>query len=85
MPTIKSAKKRMDLSARANEQNRAKRSRVRTAIKRVLQTTDAEQAEQHLRLACALIDRGATKRLYHPNRAARIKRRLARHVNSLSA
>lgn len=83
MPNIKSATKRMHLAAQANEMNRAKRSRVRTMMKKVLSTTDAEEAQKMLRETCALIDRGATKRLYHPNRAARMKSRLARHVQSL--
>lgn len=84
MPNIKSATKRMNLAAKANEQNRARRSRVRTLIKKVLATTDAEEGQKMLRDACALIDRGATKHLYHPNRAARMKSRLSRHVQSLS-
>lgn len=84
MPNIKSATKRMNLAARANEANRAKRSRVRTLMKKVLATTDAEEGEKLFRHVCALIDRGATKRLYHPNRAARMKSRLARHIQGLS-
>ena len=35
MPNIKSAKKRMNLSAQARTKNRAERARIRTAIKRV--------------------------------------------------
>lgn len=84
MPNIKSATKRMHLAAKANEQNRAKRSRVRTIVKKVLATSDAAEGQKMLREACVLIDRGATKNLYHPNRAARMKSRLARHVHSLS-
>ena len=36
------------------------------------------------RLTVALLDRAATRNLYHPNRVARIKSGLARHVNSLA-
>ena len=84
MPNIKSATKRMELSRAANAQNRAKRSRIRTAVKGVLQAESHEDADARYRTACALIDRAATKRLMHPNRAARMKSRLARHVQALA-
>jgi len=83
MPNIKSAKKRMELSMVARERNRARRSRIRTAIKRVLGSEEAEQAEQRLQEATALLDRASRKRLLHPNTAGRIKSRLARHVQGL--
>ena len=83
MPNIKSATKRMNLAAKANEQNRAQRSRIRTVMKKVLTSTDPEEGRKLMREACALIDRGATKNLFHANRAARMKSRLARHVQGL--
>lgn len=83
MPNIKSAKKRMQLSARARLRNRSERARIRTAIKRVRDATAADVAAERLREAVALLDRAATRRLVHPNRIARIKSGLARHVNAL--
>ncbi len=85
MPNIKSAKKRMEKSREQNARNRAKRSRLRTAVKRVRQAEDAGAAQTALREAIVLLDRAATKRLMHPNQAARMKSQLARHVASLSA
>ena len=85
MPNIKSAKKRMELSRQANVKNRARRSSLRTAVKRVRETQDAEEAQQLLQQAFSLLDRAAQSRLVHPNRAARVKGQLARHVESLSA
>ena len=85
MPNIKSAKKRMELSRKANERNKARRSELRTVVKRVRQATTAEEAQERIRQATALLDRAAGKRLIHPNRAARIKSQLARHLNALSA
>lgn len=85
MPNIKSAKKRMELSRRWNDANRRKRSELRTAVKKVRQATSTDEAHELQRKAVSLIDRAATKRLMHPNRAARIKGQLARHVSSLSA
>lgn len=83
MPNIKSAKKRMELSRRARERNRAKRSKLRTAVKRVRDAETAEEGQASLTAAVSLIDRAARRRLIHPNRAARLKSRLARHVASL--
>lgn len=83
MPTIKSAKKRMELSRKWRERNRAKRSRLRTAMKRVREADDAETAREHLSRAYKLLDRAATRRLMHPNKANRLKGQLARHVQSL--
>jgi len=84
MPNIKSAKKRMGLSAVARAKNRSERTRIRTAIKRVRQAQSAQEGQAHLRDAIAILDRAATQRLYHPNRAARVKGRLTRYVNSLT-
>jgi small subunit ribosomal protein S20 len=84
MPNIKSAKKRMELSRTANLRNRAKRSRLRGAIKRVRGAADAGEARERLQEAISLLDRAARTRLMHPNRAARIKSRLAQHVNGMA-
>lgn len=85
MPTIKSAKKRMKLSRQAREKNRAERGRIRTAIKRVRAAETADDAEARRREAVALLDRAATRRLFHPNRVARIKSQLQKHVNALAS
>jgi small subunit ribosomal protein S20 len=84
MPNIKSAKKRMELSAAARLKNRAVRSRIRSAIKNVRAAESAADGAARLSEAVALLDRAATRRLYHPNRVARIKSSLARHVSALS-
>ena len=85
MPNIKSSKKRMVLGRAANVRNRARRSSIRTAIKRVRSAGTAAEAEKQLRQAISLLDRAAQTHLIHANRVARIKGQLARHVSSLSA
>lgn len=85
MPNVKSAKKRMQLSRIAATRNRSKRSRIRTAIKKVRMAEDLATAREFFREAVSLIDRAAAKRLMHPNRAARLKQQLARKVNELAA
>jgi small subunit ribosomal protein S20 len=73
MPNLKSAKKRMKLSAAARTKNRSDRARIRTAIKNVRTATTAEAREARLREAVALLDRAATKKLFPPNRVGHIK------------
>jgi len=85
MPNLKSAKKRMKLSAKARLKNRAERTRIRTAIKNVRQAQSAEAAQPRLREAVALLDRAATRRLIPANRVAHIKSSLTRHVGALPA
>lgn len=85
MPNIKSAKKRMELSRAANTRNRASRSRLKTAIRRVREAEDTETVQARLKEAVALLDRAATKNLMPQNRAARIKSQLAKRANEISA
>ena len=84
MPNIKSAKKRVRLSRTANAHNRAERSRIRTAVKRVENAKDAATAETEYRKVQVLLDRAATGRLLHPNAVARMKSNLARRVSAMS-
>jgi small subunit ribosomal protein S20 len=83
MPNLKSAKKRMQLSAVARTRNRSERARVRTAIKNVRSATTAEAGEPLLRRAVALLDRAATKHLYPANRVGHMKSALTKYVRGL--
>jgi len=83
MPNIKSATKRMELSRKWNEANRKKRARLRTAIKQVRAAESVDEGRERLRAATVLIDRAAGNRLMHPNKAARLKSRLTKHVEAL--
>lgn len=80
MANSKSATKRIRQSARALERNRAQRSRLKTALKRVMTAEDADTATEAYRQASALLDRFATRNLLHRNKAARKKSQLARLV-----
>lgn len=84
MPNIKSAKKRMELSRKWTVRNRQVRSRLRTAVKRVREAEDAETAEARLREAVTLLDRAGRRRIFHPNKVARVKSQLQKHVNELT-
>ena len=84
MPRIKSAKKAMRQARARTQHNRAQRSALRTALKRVRSATSADQAAQAYRSAVQLLDRAARKHLIHRNTAARHKSRLAAAVRRLS-
>jgi small subunit ribosomal protein S20 len=59
--------------------NRAQRSKLRTALKKVRAAAGAE-AKQAYDEAVRLLDRAGRTRLIHPNAAARQKSRLAKVV-----
>ena len=80
MPRIKSAKKAYRQALVNTERNRAQRSRLRSALKRVRAATTAEAAQSAYADAVQLLDRAARIRLIHPNNAARHKSRLAAAV-----
>ncbi len=84
MPNIKSARKRMVLSRKWAARNRTARARIRTAVKKVHQAEDVETARTLLSEAVALLDRAGRKRLFHPNRVARLKSQLHTRVNGLA-
>jgi small subunit ribosomal protein S20 len=75
-----SAEKRIRQERKRNLHNRAQRSRLKTAIKKVMQAEDAAGAQAAFRETAGLLDRLATRRLIHPNKAARKKSQLARLI-----
>jgi len=83
MPQHKSAIKRVRQSNKLRVANREKRSRMRTLARKVLETTEKEQAQAILSDAVSYIDRLACKGLIHKNTAANRKSSLVRHVNNL--
>ncbi len=50
-------------------------------MKRVISAEDGDSATEAFKRASALLDRFGTRRLVHPNKAARKKAQLARIVN----
>jgi small subunit ribosomal protein S20 len=77
VPRIKSAKKAMRQARTRYHTNRTQRSTLRTALKRVRTAASADEAAQAYKVAVRLLDRAASRRLIHPNSAARHKSRLA--------
>ena len=85
MPQIKSAKKAMRQARSRTVRNKAQRSALRTAVKRVRAAATAAAAAQAYLLAARLLDRAARKGLIHKNNAARHKSRLAAMLKKLAA
>jgi small subunit ribosomal protein S20 len=80
MPTTKSAKKRHRQSLERRAKNRATKSAIKTQVRKVRQAIasgDLTKAEAELRTAATKLDRAASKRIIHPNAAARTKSRLS--------
>ncbi len=84
MANTRSAEKRIRQDAKRNARNRTQRSRLKTAIKKVSTETDPQKAEASLKETAAMLDRLASRRLIHPNKAARKKSQLAKAVKKLS-
>lgn len=87
MANIKSAKKRIEVAAIRTEKNKAIRSKVKTAIKKVdaaIAANDKEAAAAALKAATVEIDKAATKGVYHKNNASRKVSRLATAVNKMA-
>jgi small subunit ribosomal protein S20 len=84
VPRIRSAKKAHRQAGQRTERNRAQRSRLRSAVKRVRTATTAAAATTAYATAVRLLDRAARTRLIHPNNAARHKSRLAAFIKRLA-
>ena len=88
MANHKSAEKRIRQTATRTAVNDARRSRIRTFIKKVMtaiENKDADAAKTALQAAQPEIQRGITKGVLHKNTAARKISRLTKQVSELSA
>lgn len=87
MANIKSAKKRILVNRTKADRNKAIRSGVKTAIKKVfaaVEAGDKEAANAALVAATKTIEMAASKGVYHKNNAARKVSRLATAVNKMA-
>ena len=79
MPNIKSAEKRVKVTAIRTARNKAYNSALKTAIKKANAAIDtsADNKEEVVRLAVKKIDQAAAKGIIHKNPAAHKKSALA--------
>ena len=86
MPNIKSAEKRVSVSATKKLQNQMVRSQMQTALKKfnaAISNGDIELAKSLLPLASSKIDNAAVKNVIHKNAANRKKAQIAKALSQL--
>ena len=80
MPNIKSAKKRVLVSATKQARNKADK----TALKTILKKVDADTNADNVKGAVKAVDKAAAKGIIHKNAAARKKSQLAKKLDAVS-
>ena len=83
-----SAKKRVRQNAKANTVNRARKSQMKTEIKKfedALKSGDVDAAKAQFRTTAIKIDKIAATSTMHKGTAARKKSRLSRRLNAMIA
>ena len=79
MPHTEHRKKTLRKALKARERNRATRSAVRSAVKQARSLTGGtKEAAEALAGAKRRLDKAAKTGVIHPNKAARLKSRIAR-------
>ena len=87
MANIKSAKKRVQVTAVRTERNKAIKSEVKTYVKKVeaaVEAKDKAAAESELKSAIKVIEMAGSKGVYHGNTISRKVSRLTKLVNTLN-
>ena len=87
MANIKSAKKRILVNETKAARNKAIKSKVKTAVKKVeaaVSAKDAETAKTALRAAIVEISKAGTKGVYHKKTVSRKISRLSKAVSSIA-
>jgi len=72
---------------RRRARNVSVKSAVRTQVKKASRAIEARAADarQAVAAAASSLDRAARKRIIHPNKAARLKSRLAKRLNAAAS
>jgi small subunit ribosomal protein S20 len=88
MPNTSSAKKRMRQDAVRRASNRAKKSSLRTQLRKVRTAIAAKKLDEcttEFGLLVKKLDRAAAQKVIHANAAARTKSRLSKAIKALKA
>lgn len=87
MPNIKSAIKRVKTSKLRAEQNKAKRSELKTTIRHFNEALaqNSDNKQELLKTAIAKVDKAASRKLIHKNTASRKKSQLMKAFNAAKA
>ncbi len=84
MPNIKSAKKRVKVNATKAAANKARRSNLKTVLKKAdaACVNGAADRAEVVKAAIKRVDQACAKGLMHKNKAARKKSQLAKKLNA---
>ena len=88
MPSSKSAKKRLKQNEARRARNRARKSALRTQVKKfraAVEAGDAEAARGLYNFTAKALDQAASRHVIHKNTASRTKSRLARSLAAVAA
>ncbi|MBK8701566.1 MAG: 30S ribosomal protein S20 [Saprospiraceae bacterium] len=83
MANHKSSKKRIRQDLVVRLRNRYYKKSARTAIAKLRGLEDKNEASSFLPKVVAMIDKLAKKNTWHKNKAANLKSKLMRHVNTI--
>ena len=81
------ARKRSRQSEKRRQHNAGRRSLFRTRIKQVVKSIEAgdkDKAKEAYTAAVSVVDRMATKKLIHKNKASRYKSRLLKKIRAMA-
>ena len=88
MPHTKSAKKSLRKNEKRRLRTKAAKKAIKLQVRKLIQPgkdTSPEALREELKLAIKKLDKAASKRVIHPNTAARRKSQLARLLNAKAA
>ena len=83
MANHKSAEKRNRGSEAKRSRNRIRKNAVKAIVKKIRANKDRKSASEELVKASSLLDKLAKIKVIHKNKAANLKSKLTRHVNTL--
>ena len=84
MANHKSALKRIRQNEKRRLHNRYYARTMRKAVRKFKELTDKNEAGEKINALVSLIDKNAKRKIIHKNKAANLKSKLFRHLNSLS-
>lgn len=79
----RSALKRIRQSEQRRLNNKYHAKTMRNALKKLRDTTTKKEAEEQLPKVTQMLDKLAKTNIIHKNKAANLKSKIAKHVNSL--
>ncbi len=87
MPNIKSAIKRVKTTKVKSEQNKTKRSELKTTVRHYTEALagNSENKQELLKVAVSKLDKAASRKLIHKNTASRKKSQLMKALNAAKA